>query len=106
MNRIFTNLTSNAIKYNKINGEINISISSDQNHIVIQVKDTGIGMKNEEKEKLFQEFYRAKNEFTKNISGTGLGISIVKKIVDSYSGRIEVESHWGSGTSFKIYFPR
>ena len=106
INRIFTNLISNAIKYNKINGEINISISSNQDHIIIQVMDNGIGMRDKEKEKLFQEFYRAKNEFTKDISGTGLGLSIVKKIIDSYSGRIEVESQWASGTSIRIYFPR
>jgi signal transduction histidine kinase len=106
INRIFTNLISNAIKYNKINGDINIFISSDPDYIEIQINDNGIGMKDKEKEKLFQEFYRAKNEFTKNISGTGLGLSIVKKIVDSYSGRIEVESQWGSGTSIKICFPR
>jgi two-component system phosphate regulon sensor histidine kinase PhoR len=106
INRIFTNLISNAIKYNKINGEINISISSDQDYIIIKVKDNGIGMKEKEQEKLFQEFYRAKNEFTKDISGTGLGLSIVKKIADSYSGRIEVESKWGSGTSIKICFPK
>jgi PAS domain S-box-containing protein len=106
ISRIFTNLISNAIKYNKINGKINISLCSNPDNIIIQVKDNGIGMKEKEQEKLFQEFYRAKNEFTKNISGTGLGLSIVKKIVDSYSGRIEVQSQWGSGTSIQIYFPR
>ena len=105
MNRVFTNLLSNAIKYNKVTGTILISISSTTNHIIVEVKDTGIGLNSNDKAKLFQEFFRAKNENTKNISGTGLGLSIVKRIVDSYSGKIEVESEYGKGTSFKIYFP-
>jgi len=105
MNRIFTNLIGNAVKYNKESGSLDITICKEENYIVVEVKDTGIGLKPAEKEKLFQEFFRAKNEYTKNISGTGLGLSIVKKIVDSYSGKVEVESEYGSGTSFKIYFP-
>ncbi len=103
--RLFTNLISNAIKYNRPSGSITISINQTGNFIVTEIKDTGIGMKEEEKKKLFSEFFRAKNEFTKNISGTGLGLSIVKRIVDSYSGKIEVESEYGFGTTFRIYLP-
>jgi PAS domain S-box-containing protein len=103
--RLFTNLISNAIKYNKDNGTIDIKIQSVDKYILASIKDSGIGMKPEEKQKLFHEFFRAKNELTKNISGTGLGLSIVKRIVDSYAGRIEVESEYGKGTSFNIYLP-
>ena len=73
--------------------------------MVIEIKDSGIGLNEEKKRKLFQEFYRAKNEFTKEISGTGLGLSIVKRIVDSYSGKIEVGSEFNNGTTFKVYLP-
>ncbi len=105
MARLFTNLISNAIKYNKQNGSINIKIESSERYLIVIIKDSGIGMKPEEKAKLFHEFFRAKNEKTKNISGTGLGLSIVKRIVDSYAGKIEVETEYGKGTSFKILLP-
>lgn len=103
--RLITNLISNAAKYNKENGSIDIQIHKTNKDIFTSVSDTGIGMKPDEKQKLFSELFRAKNEFTKNISGTGLGLSIVKRIVESYSGKIEVESEFGKGTKFKVYFP-
>lgn len=103
--RVFTNLLSNAIKYNKDEGKIDISISKSKNYFVIKVADTGVGLKPEEKEKLFHEFYRAKNELTRTISGTGLGLTIVKRIVDSYHGKIAIESEFGIGTTFVIQLP-
>lgn len=103
--RLFTNFISNAIKYNKENGSITINISKSEDYLITEIKDTGIGLKPEEKKKLFSEFFRAKNELTKSISGTGLGLSIVKRIVDSYSGKIEVESEFGVGTTFRINLP-
>jgi len=103
--RLFTNLISNAIKYNREQGTITIKLSLSDDYLLTTIKDTGIGLKPEEKNKLFTEFFRAKNEMTKNISGTGLGLSIVKKIVDSYAGKIEVESDYGEGTTFKVFLP-
>ncbi len=105
INRLFTNFISNAIKYNKENGAISIAVLKSENYLITEIKDTGIGLKPEEKKKLFSEFFRAKNELTKTISGTGLGLSIVKRIVDSYSGKIEVESEFGIGTTFRIFLP-
>lgn len=103
--RLFTNLISNAIKYNKQNGSITIRMSKTEDHLITEVSDTGIGLKPEEKKRLFSEFFRAKNELSKSISGTGLGLSIVKRIVDSYSGKIEVESEFERGATFKIALP-
>ncbi|OGU65149.1 MAG: hybrid sensor histidine kinase/response regulator [Stygiobacter sp. RIFOXYC12_FULL_38_8] len=103
--RLFTNLISNAIKYNKESGSIYIIAHQENNYVCIKIRDTGIGMKPEEKDRLFSEFYRAKNEKTRGISGTGLGLSIVKKIVESYYGKIEVESVFGYGTTFTIHLP-
>lgn len=105
INRLFTNIISNAIKYNSDNGEISVRIYNSDSYIITEISDTGIGLKPEEKKKLFSEFFRVKNEKTKNISGTGLGLSIVKRIVDAYAGKIEVESEYGTGTTFKVYLP-
>lgn len=105
INRLFTNLISNAIKYNKDNGSIDLEIKRSGNYLRIKVSDTGIGLKAEEKAKLFQEFFRVKNDKTRGISGTGLGLSIVKRIVDSYAGKIEVESEFNVGTTFLIFLP-
>jgi signal transduction histidine kinase len=106
ISRLFTNLISNAIKYNREQGIININLYQADNYLVTEIKDSGIGLKPEEKNKLFTEFFRAKNDKTKNIRGTGLGLSIVKRIVESYSGKIEVESDYGEGTTFKVFLPK
>lgn len=103
--RLISNLVSNAIKYNKENGEVVISTKKDDNYIFIRIADTGIGMRTEEKKELFQEFYRAKNKHTKNISGTGLGLTIVKRIIEAYHGKIEVESEYEIGTTVFIKLP-
>lgn len=105
INRLFTNIISNAIKYNRENGFIDINVNCSENYLIFKISDTGIGMRPEEKAKLFQEFYRVKNEKTRGISGTGLGLSIVKRIVDSYAGKIEVDSEFNLGTTFTIYLP-
>lgn len=105
INRIFTNIIGNAVKYNKTGGDLIVKIYKQGNYIVTSVKDTGIGMRPQDKEKLFQEFYRIKNDKTRNIPGTGLGLSIVKRIVDSYAGKIEVNSVYGEGSEFIVYLP-
>lgn len=105
INRLFTNILSNAIKYNKDQGSISINVNQSRHYIVTKISDTGIGLKPEEKEKLFQQFFRAKNKLTRGISGTGLGLSIVKQIVETYAGRLEVESEYEKGTTFIIELP-
>ncbi len=105
ISRMITNLVSNAVKYNCEGGKIFIDASAKNNYVWIRIKDSGIGMKPEEKSRLFTEFYRIKNEKTRGISGTGLGLTIVKRIVDSYHGKIEVESEFGTGTAFTVYLP-
>jgi Signal transduction histidine kinase len=103
---IFNNLLSNAVKYNKDGGRVDISIREEKHSIVIEVEDSGIGMTKEETNELFKEFVRIKNKKTKNISGSGLGLSIVKKVVDNYQGTISVESIPDQGTTFIIRIPK
>lgn len=102
---VLNNLISNAIKYNKEGGRVDMSLGIEGNNAIVRVDDTGIGMKPEDVEKLFEDFVRIKTEETKNISGSGLGLSIVRKILDMYDARISVESNPGQGSSFTIYFP-
>ena len=103
--RVYTNLISNAIKYNKDSGSIKVNAYKDETFVTIVVEDTGIGMKPEESERLFEEFFRAKNEHTRKISGTGLGTTILKKIVDEYRGQIFVSSVYEKGSTFTVKFP-
>ncbi|MCF8337764.1 MAG: hybrid sensor histidine kinase/response regulator [Bacteroidales bacterium] len=103
---IFNNLISNAIKYNKENGRVDVTVREQNEQISIQVTDTGIGMNKTELSKLFEDFVRIKNEKTKNISGSGLGLSIVKKLINSYNGEINVCSKPDEGSIFTLTFPK
>ncbi len=105
LQRLFTQVISNAIQYNRDNGSITINGSRNGHYIRIDVTDTGIGMRPEDKERLFEDFFRAKNEHTREITGTGLGLTIVKKIVDAYAGKIEIESEYEKGTTFSVFLP-
>ena len=102
INIIFNNLISNAIKYNLDNGKVFVNIESEENQFRIVVEDTGIGMTQEESDTLFKEFVRIKNKQTQNIEGSGLGLSILKKIVDKYKGSVTVESQSGKGSKFIV----
>ncbi|MCK9612469.1 MAG: ATP-binding protein [Bacteroidales bacterium] len=104
---IFNNLISNAVKYNKPNGTVECKIITDDNKIKISVIDTGIGMSEEEISRLFQEFSRIKNEKTKGISGSGLGLSILKKTVEEYyHGTVSVTSKPDIGSNFTVVIPK
>ncbi len=105
MEIIFNNLISNAIKYNKDGGTVDFTIEQHEGSMKIMVVDTGIGMTPVEIEKIFDDFVRIKNDKTKNITGSGLGLSIVKKLIDNYNGRIEVSSTPDKGTIFNVNLP-
>ena len=105
INIVFNNLLSNAVKYNHEGGKVDIIIDRDNGDAVIKVIDTGIGISGKDQEVLFDDFVRIKNEKTRNISGSGLGLSIVKKIVELYHGLIIVESTVGEGSTFIVTIP-
>ncbi len=106
MEIIFNNLVSNSVKYNKPGGKAEITIDGDENNVIVYFSDTGIGITESDKENLFTEFVRIKNERTKNISGSGLGLSIVKKVIELYNGTISVESTPDIGTTFIVRLPK
>lgn len=100
---IFNNLISNAVKYNKEGGEVCITVKAGHPGVNISVEDTGIGMNEEELGTLFQEFVRIKNAKTRNITGSGLGLSIVKKLVENnYGGTITASSKPDEGSTFTV----
>lgn len=102
---IFNNLLSNAVKYNVENGEVRVAISAEKGLVQVVVSDTGIGMTEQEVSTLFGEFVRIKNTKTRNITGSGLGLSIVKKLVELNNGTIRVESEPDRGSSFTVLLP-
>jgi two-component system, sensor histidine kinase and response regulator len=99
---ILNNLISNAIKYNREGGRVEISLEGDGHGAALTVSDTGIGMNADEQAKLFGEFVRIKNDRTRNILGSGLGLSIVKKLAELYHGEVRVESSAGAGSKFTV----
>lgn len=103
---ILNNLISNAVKYNRDNGRVDIRIVPEKNRVVLSVSDTGIGLALDETERLFNDFVRIKNEKTKNILGSGLGLSIVKKLAQLYGGEVSVASRPDEGSTFTVTLNR
>lgn len=103
--RVILNLLSNAIKFNKENGSIWVYINSEKDYVNISIKDTGIGIPKDQIPSLFHRFKIINNRFTKINEGSGVGLFIVKQLIDIHGGKIEVKSELGEGTEFKISLP-
>ena len=102
INMVLNNLVSNAVKYNRDDGSVSISVSRDEDVVTLKVQDTGIGMTQEEAGRLFGDFVRIHNARTKNILGSGLGLSIVKKLAELYGGTVSVTSEPDRGSTFTV----
>lgn len=102
---VFTNLIDNALKYSKEEGHVVVSVVTDGLYVKVTVKDDGIGMSEEERARVFDEFFRAKNSHTANIPGTGLGLSLVKRLVDLHQGTVFVQSTPEVGSEFTVSLP-
>ncbi|OGL52027.1 MAG: hypothetical protein A3G31_04440 [Candidatus Schekmanbacteria bacterium RIFCSPLOWO2_12_FULL_38_15] len=100
----FINIIDNAIKYNRNSGSVEIKTGSKEGRAIISVEDTGIGIPESEKERIFDRFFRVDTSRSV-VAGSGLGLSIVKAIINAHSGSIEVESEVGKGSIFKIFLP-
>jgi two-component system phosphate regulon sensor histidine kinase PhoR len=105
LRELFGNLITNAIKYNKAGGRVDVNVSTEANEIVIIVQDTGVGIPEEAKQRVFERFYRVDKGRSKKVGGTGLGLSIVKHIVGFYNGSIELESKLSEGSKFTVRIP-
>jgi signal transduction histidine kinase len=103
--QIINNLLSNAHKYTLEGGSICLWTRREGDMIRVGIEDTGVGMTAEEQQALFTRFYRAKNYLTKNVSGTGLGLTITRSLIELHSGKIRVESTLGEGSTFSFTLP-
>jgi two-component system phosphate regulon sensor histidine kinase PhoR len=105
MEAVFVNLISNAIKYTHKGGSVNVTLNKAGKEIRFKVMDTGMGIPPEDIDRIYEKFYRIKTEETRSISGSGLGLSIVKGIVDAHNGLIDMKSEVGKGTTFVVSLP-
>lgn len=105
LRQVLENLISNAIKYNRPEGWVRVSAGQDGDHIIVRVRDAGIGIPPEEQARIFDRFYRVHAPGTEDVQGTGLGLSIVKSVIEKHKGRIWVESTLGEGSTFSFVIP-
>lgn len=105
MEKLFTNLINNAIKYNVEKGSVLLEGEIVGSSVCYRIKDTGIGIPHDKLSRIFDDFYRVEDAKTKGITGTGLGLTIAKKIVDSHFGHLEVESDLSKGSTFSVFLP-
>lgn len=99
------NLCDNAIRYNKPQGSVNANVYVDGDKAIVKVSDTGIGIKKEHQNRIFERFYRVDKSRSKETGGTGLGLAIVKYIAEQLNGEILLESNEGEGTQITVTFP-
>ncbi len=100
--QVMSNLIGNAVKYNNDGGKVVVEIESEKDHLVVFVKDDGIGIEPEHIRRIFERFYRVEKSRSKDKGGTGLGLAIVKHIVEAHGSKISVTSKPGKGTQFRF----
>ena len=105
LDMILANLISNAAKYNRVGGDVTVRTGQDGEWVRIDVEDTGIGIAQENMDQLFTDFFREKKPETRQLEGSGLGLSIVKRLAERAGGRVEVKSEEGRGSTFSVLLP-
>ena len=103
--RVFYNLIQNSIRYNMDNGSIYISAKQNQHHTTVQICDTGIGIPAENRQRIFEPFFRVDKSRSRLMGGAGLGLSIVKNIIEKHHGTIEISDNKPQGTCFTVELP-
>jgi signal transduction histidine kinase len=106
LRQVFTNLIGNALKFSPDGGEIELGAENRSSEVVLTCRDTGIGIPEAERERIFEKFYQVDSSATRRFGGAGLGLSIVREIVLLHGGRIWVESAPGAGSTFFIALPK
>lgn len=106
LSQVFINLLNNAIKFTPESGNIGVNLSSNEHGIECKIIDTGIGISPQDQPRIFERFYKADKSRDRSLGGNGLGLSIVKKIIDLHGGKISLISEIGKGTEFTIWLPK
>jgi two-component system phosphate regulon sensor histidine kinase PhoR len=102
---VLSNLLDNALKYSEAEAEVEILVRGADGRVCIQVRDTGIGIPNDDLARIFERFYRVDKARSRALGGTGLGLSIVKHLVQRMDGSVRVESALGAGSTFSVDLP-
>ena len=106
LEQVFTNLISNALKFTPAGGSVQVSLASaEDGGVVIEVRDTGMGIPPDEYPNLFTRFFRASNAAEAALPGTGLGLAIVQEIVHRHGGAVDIDSELGVGTTLTVWLP-
>jgi len=106
ISQVVVNLLSNALKYSPDGGTINITIEQEKDQVILKIRDTGIGIAAEDAPYIFERFYRADKSRNRETGGSGVGLTIVKAIIDAHGGRVTVDSRVGEGTEFTVMLPK
>ena len=106
LEEILYNLCDNAIRYNVDGGKVDISIKENEEHVILMVQDTGIGISEKDQQRIFERFYRVDKSRSKKTGGTGLGLAIVKHIAEQMNAKLQLDSTLGKGTTITIFFPQ
>ena len=106
LEQVLTNLVGNAARYSNPGAKITIAIEPRADQLEVRVADTGIGIPEDDLERIFERFYRVDAARSRVLGSTGLGLSIVKHLVDAMGGDVRVESQLGVGSTFTIRLPR
>lgn len=105
LTQVWINLIHNAIKFTPEKGEIGVSLENGEKEVMIRISDTGAGISEEDRMHIFERFYKADKARDRALGGSGLGLSLVKKIVELHDGTVTVESRAGSGSVFTVTLP-
>ncbi len=105
ISQAFNNLLDNAVKFSPDKKEIQVRVKRDEDNVIIEVEDEGVGIPQNALDKIFDKFYQSRSALQHSVKGTGLGLTLAKHIIEAHGGRISVQSQVGQGSTFSLIFP-